>query len=813
MKRIIRMKLAGIIFLLFLPLVVFAQDTIKQVVAVRIINSPVIDGKLDEDFWKGIEPAKDFRQLQPYNGKEASFPSEVKIAYDDKAVYVGAMLFDPHPDSIMKQYSPRDEINVSDYFGVYFDPYNSGLSAYGFFVTPVNVQVDMAATNNGMEDENWNAVWKSEVSINEKGWCVEFKIPYSALRFPKAEVQSWGLNIFRNIARFRENTSWSFIDREKQGWIRQQGNMVGIKNVKPPLRLSFTPYLSTYIEKNPEIQNWTNFYRAGMDLKYGINESFTLDMMLVPDFGQVQSDNVVLNLSPFEVFYDEKRQFFIEGNELFNRANIFYSRRIGNMPTKYWEVSDKLSENEIIEKNPPQAQIINATKVSGRSPGGLGVGFLNAMTLNTYATIKDTISGNNREYLTEPFTNYNVVVFDQNLKNNSYASIINTNFSQFGNNYMANVTGTEMLFNNKKTTYSVFFSGAVNQIYDSVPGADVGYYTNLSFSKTSGQFRFALSNRIESDTYNPNDLGYITNPNEISNSARFSYNFFKPFGRFLNLYNNLSIWHRSLYNPFLYNSFEVYLNSFATFKNYLSLGYFVGISPVEEHDYFEARVPGRLFIVPPSVELESFFSTDFRKKIAAEVIVGGSPKNSYGTYSYSISFEPRLKPNDRLLFVLRARLDNSFDDFGYVDQSVNADTVYFGRRDVVEIENMLEARYIFNEIASLSFNLRHYWSTVDYKDYYILNEKGTLDKHENYTNNCDINFNYFTIDLAYRWIFAPGSELSLVWKNTIYQNSDQIIHNYFDNLNQTMRLPQTNSFSLRVLYYLDYQYLTHKKNS
>ncbi len=800
-----------ILFFLLLSGALISQDSIKTAQAVRITISPIIDGVLDDDCWKGVEPASDFIQLRPNNGKKASYPSKVKIVYDNQAIYIGAMLYDPAPDSIMKQYTPRDEINVSDYFGIYIDPYNNGLNAFGFFVTPVNVQVDMAASSDGNEDGNWNAVWKSSVKITDSGWVVEYKIPYSALRFPKTDVQVWGLNFFRNIARYRENSSWSFIDNEKQGWVRQQGVLKGISNVVPPLRLSVTPYISTYLEKNPNNENWTNFYRAGMDLKYGINESYTLDMMLIPDFGQVQSDDVVLNLSPFEIFYDEKRQFFIEGNELFNRANIFYSRRIGNTPTKFYNVEEQLSANEVIEKNPSASQLINATKISGRNTNGLGVGFLNAMTINTYAKIKDTLNGGEREFMTEPFTNYNVLVFDQSLKNSSYASIINTNYSRFDDKYYANVTGTEFLLNNNSKTYSIFGSGALSQIFNKNSKADLGFYSHLSFSKTSGQFRFSLNNRIESDTYNPNDLGYIMNPNEISSSINLSYNFYKPFGRFLNFYNNLTFWHASLYRPYKYTGFEIYLNSNATFRNHFTVGYFIGIVPIESHDYFEARVPGRLFIRPASIHFEPWISTDFRKELALEIQLGISPTNSISQSKLNISIAPRFKPNDRLLFVLQMNLSDNKNDLGYVDNTMNEDTIYFGRRNVIELENTIEARYIFTENASLSFNLRHYWSTVKYDKFYTLNLDGTLDNDDKYNGNSDINFNYFTIDVAYRWIFAPGSELSLVWKNSINTDSNEIEKHYFKNLTNTLGLPQTNSFSLRVLYYLDSQYFKKKQ--
>lgn len=805
------MKKYVLVIFMMLTMGLLISQKKKVATAVRITNSPKIDGVLDDECWSNIIPAKDFFQLEPYNGKIASWPSEIKIAYDDKAIYVGAMLYDDHPDSIMKQYTPRDEINVSDFFGIYMDPFNSGLTAYGFFVTPVNVQIDMKAEENGNEDENWNAVWKSATRIVSNGWIAEYRIPYSALRFPKTQVQTWGLNFFRKIERYRENTSWSHVDNEKQGWINQQGELHGIKDVKPPTRLSVTPYFSAYMENNPENEGWENFYRAGMDLKYGLTESFTLDMMLVPDFGQVQSDNVVLNLSPFEVFYDEQRQFFIEGAELFNRANIFYSRRIGASPTRHDDVEDQLYDNEKILENPSETQLINATKVSGRTSKGLGIGFLNAMTLDTYAKIRDTITGEEREFLTQPFTNYNLISLDQSLKNNSYASIINTNVSRFDDDYYSNVTGAEFMLNNKQKTYSLFLNGAMSQIHRKDDDMKWGYYSYISFAKSSGQFRFSLSNRIESDTYDPNDLGFLYNNNEISNSLNVSYNFYEPFGRFLRLYNRFGVRQQSLYNPNKFVELSLYLNSFATFRNHFSAGYYFYTIPFERHDYFEARVDGRLFKEPALFYGETWISTDFRKKFAIELQIGGSPKNNLGSASIDFNIEPRFRPNDRLLLVVESDFGKDIDNIGFVDYTENEDTIYFGKRDILSIENEIESRYIFSEKASLSFKLRHYWSTVEYKKFYLLNEDGSLSGDNSYSENSNINFNYFTIDLAYRWIFAPGSEMSVVWKNSIFTESDKLEKQYFDNLSNTFRASQTNSFSIRVLYYLDYLYLKRKK--
>ena len=788
---------------------VFAQESKKSVVITRISQAPKIDGVLDDACWQNVEIAKDFVQLRPNNGSKATFRSEIKFVYDDKAIYIAAMLYDSAPDSIMKQYSPRDEIDVSDFLGIYIDPYNNGLNAYGFFVTPVNVQIDMQAQENGGEDENWNAVWKSATNITDEGWIVEYKIPYSALRFPKTDVQTWGLNVFRNIQRYRENSTWSFIDSEKQGWISQEGELTGIKNIDPPLRLSFSPYVSTYFENNSETSSWTNFYRGGLDLKYGINESFTLDMMLVPDFGQVQSDDVVLNLTPFEMRYSEKRQFFTEGTELFDKANIFYSRRIGASPNKYYDI--ELLENEEITENPSETQLINATKISGRTSKGLGIGFLNGMTLESNATIQDTLSGNKRNFVTQPFTNYNVLVFDQNLKNNSSISIINTNLSRFNDNYTANVTGSELSLYNKKKTYQIFAKGAVSQIFNDTLNPNYGYYSFINFSKSSGQFRFSLSNRIESDTYNPNDMGYLYNNNEITYSGSIRYNFYKPFWKLLSMYNNMHIFYSQLFNPNEYTNMQISFNSNMTFRNHFSTGFWLGLKPYERHDYFEARVDGRVFVQPRTHHAFVWFSTDYRKKLAFDINMGGSPKNEDGSYSYEIGLSPRIRLSDKFKFSFNTNYENEINDFGYVEYDDANEIIYFGKRDIVTIENQMDVSYIFNEKISSNINLRHYWSTVGYNDYYTLNQDGSLLANDIYAGTDNINFNYFTIDLSFRWIFAPGSEFSAVWKNSILTYGSEIDNEYFKNFENTLDSPQINSFSIKILYYLDYLSLRRRR--
>ena len=295
--------------------------------------------------------------------------------------------------------------------------------------------------------------------VHSDGWSFEMRIPYSALRFSGKDKQVWGLNITRRRNKTGQQYMWNPIDPKVNGFINQEGEWTGIENIQAPLRLSFSPYLSSYINHYPYntagVKNTTASLNGGMDMKYGITDGFTLDMTLVPDFGQVQSDNQVLNLTPFEVKYNENRPFFIEGTDLFSKGNLFYSRRIGGVPVNHYEVSDTANDayhihaDEHFLKNPLESKLINGIKLTGRTSKGLGIGFFNAITQPMYATVEDTI-GNKRNIKIDPLTNYNIFVLDQTMKNNSAVTFINTNVTRNSGYNNANVTAGLLDLNKKK---------------------------------------------------------------------------------------------------------------------------------------------------------------------------------------------------------------------------------------------------------------------------------------------------------------------------------------------------------------------------
>lgn len=797
------------ILLFFINIHVFSQDK-KKFSALEIQTPLNIDGIPDEPYYNQVEPARDFVQLQPYNGRPAFQSSDVYVFYDQTSIYVGAILYDSHPDSIFNYFSERDNIGMSDYFGIYFDPYNQGQLAYGFFITPAGVQTDIKAIKSGdgdNEDDNWNAVWESKTRITDKGWVVEMKIPYSALRFSEKAGTTWGLNMFRNIRRYNSNNSWNFVDRKVSGFIHQEGELAGIKNIKPPVRLSLSPYAATYLEYKTGKSTPDFTYKGGLDLKYGLNESFTLDMMLIPDFGQIQSDDKQLNLSPYELYYSEKRQFFTEGTELFDRAGIFYSRRMGASPKFSERASDALQDHEIIDYSPSETQLINSTKISGRTQEGWGLGLLNAMSLPSYSTLKDTLTGEKRDILVQPFTNYNISVVDKSMKNNSYISFINSNVSMANDPFMANVTATDFQFRDKSKKYAVSGRGGLSVRGDS--DKETGFGANLKFDKNSGNFQYGVSQDLFSDKLNINDLGYLQKNNYLNTESYLYYQIIEPFWIVREFRSNLWWDYTRMYKPFKLAGNQVGINCNALFKNNYRGGINIGISG-NNYNYYEPRVKNRYFYNQPHYFTNFNISTDARKALNFYLYTGLFNRPSTDEYGYW--FEPGLNARigQKLQLSISCEMNNEINDRGYVDKTEDESTIYFARRDVKTLSNVIYATYSFTNKASLSFRARHYWSSAANKSFYQLQEDGRLLPDFAYSQNHDDNYNAFNIDMIYRWIFAPGSEFTFAWKNSIYNEQELVVNDYFENFDKTWHSDQVNSFSLKVLYYIDYNSIVKK---
>lgn len=787
----------------------------KQTEAIRINETVDVDGIFDESFWERAPATTGFFQYSPYiEDGSARFETKVRFIYDDDAVYVAAMLYDPSPDSILRELSLRDQMNNTSWFSVYFDPYNDAKNASGFGVTAAGVQFDIKSTESNGKDYTWDAVWESAVVIHDEGWSVEMRIPYSELRIPKSGTEKWGLQMQRLIRRYREEVVWNPMDPQEDGFNNQFGEIKGIMDIDPPLRLSLMPYVSGYADYYSGDNSWEYSYKGGMDMKLGIDESFTLDMILIPDFGQVQSDDRIVNLSPYEEYYDEKRSFFMEGTELFDKGDIFYSRRIGSEPVGYLSVRDSLQTGEKIKENPAEPQLINASKVSGKTSSGLGLGVLNAMTDHTSATILDTITGEQRKAETAPFTNYNMLVLDKALSKNSYISFANTNVYRGQDYYSANVSAVDFKLTDTTNTYSISGIGALSQKYNPGNANDYGHRYWLSAGKISGDWTWNLQHLVESDTYDPNDMGFLRSNNDVSYSANLNYNKYDASSWYLSWRNQFSSSYQQQYKPREFVQADFWLQSFVTLHNHLTLSLNSYLKPTKTNDFNEPRQPGRKYVAPDYYEVGFMISPDYRKKFLVDVNgkAGVSPRDNH--VSYNIEFGPRARLSDHFSIIHKLELERDKNKIGYATKETtgNQTQIIFGNRNVNNITNTLDASYIFNERSALAFRMRHYWMQVNYDKFYLLSGSGYLSDFQ-HENNEDFTANIFNIDMSYSWRFAPGSELSVVWKNAIYNQDEEATSGYFDNVKNTLSAPGTNSLSVKVLYYIDYAQVFNRNQS
>jgi len=782
--------------------------------AIRIHQKPKIDGKADDAIWSKENQfyRGRFTQNRPNNGALSEQETEVYLAYDDFAIYVLAKLYDD-PDSILSEFGPRDGAGRNaDEFGIGLDTYHNRQNAFLFAVTAAGVQKDSYITTK-KDDENWNAVWKSAIQRTEEGWVAEFEIPYLALRFPKKEVQTWGINFMRNIRRKQERAFWSPVDVSIQGFVNQFGTLTGLENLTPPTRLSFLPYVSSYLVSNEDNEISTSI-NGGMDLKLGLNEGFTLDMSLIPDFGQVVADNVVLNLSPFEIQFAENRPFFTEGTELFDKGGLFYSRRVGSI----FAEPDLTNDEEIIRQD--NAQLLNATKISGRNRKGFGIGFFNAITDETFALIENTETGKRRTENLDPITNFNVFVLDQNLKNNSNISLINTNVTRIeGNN--ANVTGVDLRFNDKENMWNFTGFAALTQIMEFQSRGnyenDIGFKYNWGFGKQSGTHRFRIGQNVESHNYDPNDMGFLQNANEVTSFGEYRYNIFQPRGKILRLEYMFRTQYEMLQKPLIYTGLRFRQYLWIRFKNFWNIYTFLNIDPLTYRDYFSPREDGWHFARLPSWVHGFWFDTDKRKALQLEGEIGYWTRPSMKQFDNWIIFKPRYRVNNRLSFehelrILWIRKERDYVTTTYFDEEeTQLQNIIFGRRNRNEVTNTLLGLYNFNELMNISLRVRHYWSNVQYDTYYDLQKDGRIRRNdfEEYDEDTgepayNRNFNAFNVDLVYTWQFALGSQMNIVWKNSIYTDETWTHYQFHDNFSRMVQSPQTNSLSVRVLYFLDY---------
>jgi hypothetical protein len=786
------------ILLLFCSLSSVAQ---KKKLQTKFTNERItIDGKFTEAVWDEAAVATDFFMFEPDNGKPISKDkkTDVKIVYDNEAIYVAATLYDEDPNKILKEITQRDNFGTADLFSIFINGFNDGQQDFRFFVSAAGVQMDCIADENG-EDYSWDAIWSSAVKINDAGWVVEMKIPYAALRFSKEPKQTWGLNIFREIKRDRQKYTWSLIDAKIAATIPQAGILEGIENIDPPTRLFFIPYASYYYNKNET--GFKNTFKGGMDIKYGINDSFTLDAILVPDFGQTVFDNVVLNLGPFEQQFNENRPFFTEGTDLFNKGGLLYSRRIGGTPSS---PLDPRNDDEEVN-NPTTTNLINALKVSGRTSKGLGIGVLNAITEKTYGTRTNTVTKQSTQEVVEPLTNYNVMVLDQRFNQNSSVALVNTNVTRNAGFRDANVSA--LVYDLKTKDNKYFINGDVKYNYINPTGNAENYdgiSTSLQLGERADKWRYNAGGFYTSDGFDTNDLGITFINNYHGIYANLSYRILNPQGIF-NTFKVLTNYYGEFHNTtgrLQQGQINIDINS-TTRKND-AVGMSFVISPLETHDFYESQVKNRFVVIPRYFNASFYISSNYNRTLAFDFQPFVNISDQQGRMNYGFSLDPRYRASDRLLIIYSFYSEHQDNYKGRVDFDNNANTVIFANRNRKTLINGISGKYAINPEMTLNLAARYYWSYAENDEYLTLENNGTLSPNPAYTKNRNSDFSTWNFDLSYSWWFASGSQLSILYRNNssvfdrnINKDINTNFRNLFDgNLNTV--------FSISCRYFIDY---------
>ncbi|MFL2637207.1 MAG: DUF5916 domain-containing protein [Flavobacteriaceae bacterium] len=811
-------------YILFLTLIAcslnFSQER-KEIEAKRFKSPPIIDGILDDLQWNNLSPAKNFERWQPNNGssEKKGYENFVYMGYDDDNIYFAGKFNNPNP--IPVEFSQRDniwEVNAETFF-LSINPYDDNINYQGFQVTSAGTLGD-TYTSEDITPEDWDfdTVFEAKVKINNDNWSMEMKIPYSALRFPSKKVQDWAINFGRKIVETGEVYTWNFVDQANKKYPESMGITKGIKDISPPLRLFFYPYGQTSVDFSKG-NSPMNAYSAGMDVKYGINNSFTLDATLIPDFGQVTFDDKELNLSPFEQEFDENRAFFTEGASLFKKADglgfrrgsFFYSRRIGDEIS--FNKDEYIKENESLINYDAKPELLNSIKITGTTNSKLSIGFINSITNKAYARFKNS-NEEIRKQLIAPLTNYNVLLLSKQVLNDySTISIANTNVNR-GKDF-DNANNTALIFDLFDSNRKYNFKAAVYQSNSKSFSKTKGFRGGIDINEITGNFRFGLGWTGVDAHYYQNDLGYYNNRNDQRLFSRIRYQTFESTKNFEKISAYLALSTRSRFYPKLLKSNGGRIGFDFTTKKLEEFEFDIDYTS-EYKNFDEPRKENVYIIDPEEYEFSFAYMSDKRKKFTYGFDIQRSfavnedfDENKKGI-KYGFGFLYRLNNKLNLQYEIGNSKNN--DNVGYVFSE--EDEIFFGKRDVKSIENDVSINYNFDSYKSINIKFRQFWSTAKYNDsFYSLNDNGKRNISnkdiEDYDPNT--NFNLWNFDLGFNWEYAPGSKLTLLYRNNIFNQDNLSGISYYTSTKELFENPINHQLSIRINYFIDYNLLKRNK--
>ena len=832
---------------LFLPAVVFSskpevnrviqQDTarrgteVKQPVytTTRLVTArPVIDGKLDDECWKHGNWAGDWTQFIPREGAKPTWPTEFNIQYDDKYLYIAFRAFDGEPDKIRRMAGVRDEI-VGDVVGVTFDSYRDYRTGFEFSITSWGQKVDLVLFNPMNWDFNWNAVWRGKTGLEDSAWVAEIEVPFSQLRYSSDDEQVWGMHTWRWISRLQEESNWEIQSKTGPGMLYNFGELRGIQGLKKSRRLEVMPFalgeLRT-LEKepgNPFAETgrlWGG--NAGLDAKIGITTNFTLDLTVNPDFGQVESDPSVMNLTAFETFYEEKRPFFLEGLTIFdyqfNNQTLFYSRRIGHAPSRRID-----PETDRFVKMPDKTTILSALKFSGTTSGGLSVGLIQSLTAPEYAMIRDSEGERSTEQV-EPMTNYMIARIQKGYKaGTTVVGGMLTSTNRFitdeslefmpANAYTggfdilhrfrdkefyidarltgSNVTGTSEAITLLQESSARYFQrpGADYLDYDTDRTQLSGYGGKFEIGKgAKGFWRYSTDIRWQSPRLELNDLGYMRRADEINNENRISYFVNQP----VSVFNSYTV---QLEQSNAWNFGGSYLGSEAelSFRSEFRNNWSMSAQIDFETRSLDTRLlrGGYEFIRPWNIRTAASLKTDPSKNFIFSFDYDYVYSGSGSGKGYELNPGVSVRPVNAIRIGLSAGYEQNHNELQYVSTvnytpdkryilgKIDQKTLGLTFRVDLNITPEFSVQYYGSPFVSRGIysDFKRVTSPVaaDYSDRFALfdnplfsGDRYLLDENNDLVadysiGNPDFNFHQFRSNLVARWEYRLGSFIYLVW--------------------------------------------------
>ncbi len=817
-----------------------ASSAIRTVYGARVERgAPAIDGRLDDEAWSQAELVTGFVQMRPDPGAPASERSEARVLYDDEAIYVGMRLLDAHPDEIAAQLARRDASGIhSDWAHVLIDSYHDRRTGFRFSVNPRGVQKDVLHYDDFNEDVNWDAVWTAATSIDSLGWTAEFRIPLSQLRFSAAAEgeRVWGVNFSREIARRGEWAWWSPVLPDFGGIVSQAGELRGVEGISAPRRLEVLPYTVARVTRAP-LEAGNPFYDAtagnlalGADLRYGVASNLTLSATLNPDFGQVEADPSEVNLSAFESFFPEKRPFFMEGSNIFSFGigtddgsgeQLFYSRRVGRAPQRSVHVDDGWLEG------PESTTILGAAKLTGKTSKGWTLGFLDAVTAAEEARVAagTGVFGTER---VEPLTNYSVLSVSRDFRRGR------STLGVLGTSTHRRLGGREEFDFLREAAYTGGFNGrhrfaddtweasayaggshirgseeAITRVQKSsahyFQRPDAGHVeldstrTSLSGAVASlwvgkiggGKLRGGFGGHVRTPGLEVNDLGFMTEADQIQAFANLSYNQFEPIGIFRNFragLNPFSMWSHG--GERMYTQLGHWTNF--ELRNLWNGGWWMG-------KQFEAVSTGSLrggpsIVRPGGLRYSTWLSTDPRRPLGVNFNLWGGAEEESGAWDFGLGLGATYRPSAQLNLSFQPNLTRRDNTWQYVDQgdALGGREYLFGHLRQRTLSLTTRLNYTVSPALSLELYAQPFVSAGQYDDFRRVADPRagafadrfrSLDGRLSYDagedeyaldldgdargdltfGNPDFNFKQLRTNAVLRWEYRPGSTLFVVW--------------------------------------------------